>query len=506
MALSNGATSIPTAVVSVALPQIHAEFNASISALQWTLTAYNLAYSSLLIVAGRLSDVFGRRIFFLVGSVIYGLAALGASLAPNTVILIIGVAAMGVGAAILTPASLSILRQVFASDELGTAIGVWGTMGAIVAGVGPALGGVLTDWEWRSVFWINVPIAAIFFVLALTSTPESREEHADRHVDSLGLSMLVAGLTSLSLALIQGQTWGWTSVPTIVLFAAGVVLLIAFGVIEPRVRNALVDFALFRRRNFLGANVTVFALNFVLAALLFFLPLYLQELLQYTALKTGILLLPLSAMMAVTLLSGGAIADRVGTRIPIVAGLLLTAGGSYLLTRLTVTADYNSMWPAMLILGAGLGLTITPLNMAAITAVSRAQAGLAAGVLTTIGGLGQVFGVALSGGLFQQQQDSHMDDLLAEQGLHLSNGTERELLGILSGSADALARLKTFPASVQAEITSAVHDSFVFGIANVMWLSAGVALACAVFTALVMRPTPPAEEEALEEQPEPSVA
>jgi EmrB/QacA subfamily drug resistance transporter len=432
------------------------------------------------------------------------LAALGASLAPNATLLIIGVAIMGVGAAILTPASLSILRNVFEADELGTAIGVWGTMGTIVAGIGPALGGVLTDWEWRSVFWINVPIAAVFFLLALTSTPESRDVNAERHVDVVGLSTLVAGMTSLSLALIEGQTWGWTSTPTVVLFGAGVVLLIAFGVIEPRIRGALVDLTMFRRRNFLGANVTVFVINFLLAALLFFLPLYLQELLQYTPLKSGLLLLPLSATMAIGLLSGGKLADWIGTRIPITAGLVLMGIGSYLLTRLTTTSDYSRMWPAMLVLGGGFGLAITPLNIAAITAVTRAEAGVAAGLLTTIGGLGGVFGVALSGGLFQQQQDAKMDDLLANSGLHLSNATERELLGILAGAPDAKAELAKFGASAQDTIRTAVHDSFVFGISNVMWLSTGLALASAVFTAIVMKGKPPAEEAV--QQAEPSIA
>jgi EmrB/QacA subfamily drug resistance transporter len=505
MALSNGATSIPTSVVAVALPQIHSAFNASLSELQWTLTAFNLAYSSLLIVAGRLSDIFGRRVFFLVGSVIYGVAALGASLAPDALLLIIGVAAMGVGAAILTPASLSILRQEFEADELGLAVGIWGTMGAIVAGVGPAIGGVLTDWEWRSVFWINVPLAAIFFVLALVSTPESRDVDADRHIDVLGLSMLVAGLTSLSLALIEGQVWVWTSAPTLTLFGVGAALLVAFGFVEHRRRSPLVDLSLFRHRNFMGANVTVFALNFALAAVLFFLPLYLQELLEYTALKSGLLLLPLSGVMAITLLSGGKIADRIGTKIPITVGLLLMAVGSYLLTRLTTTADYSRLWPAMLILGAGLGLTITPLNVAAITAVSRAKAGVAAGILTTIGGLGGVFGVALTGGIFQEQQDSKMDQILKAAGHPLGNGTERELLGILSGAPDAEKKLATFPTNVQHIIVQAVHDSFVFGIANVMWLTTGLSIASAIFTAFVMKGKMPPEEEPVE-QPEPSAA
>jgi len=508
MALSNGATSIPTCVVAVALPAIHSAFNASLSELQWTLTAFNLAYSSLLIAAGRLSDIFGRRLFFLVGSAIFGLAALGASLAPTALLLIIGVAVMGVGAAILTPASLSILRQEFAADELGLAVGIWGTMGTIVAGVGPALGGVLTEWEWRSVFWINVPIAAVFFLLAWFSTPESRDINADRHIDFTGLAMLVAGLTSLSLALIEGQVWVWTSLPTLLLFGVGGALLIGFGFYEHRRRSPLVELSLFRHRNFLGANVTVFALNFALAAFLFFLPLYLQELLGYTALKSGILLLPLSGVMAVTLLTGGKIADRVGTKIPITAGLLLIAGGSYLLTRLTTTADYSRLWPAMLILGAGLGLVITPLNIAAITAVSRAKAGVAAGILTTIGGLGGVFGVALTGGIFQQQQDSKMDQLLAAAGHPLGNNTERELLGILSGAPAAEKKLATYPVDVQHIIVQAVHDSFVFGIANVMWFTTGLSIACAIFTAVVMkRQAPPAEEPVEEPAPSaPSVA
>jgi EmrB/QacA subfamily drug resistance transporter len=505
MALSNGATSIPTSVVAVALPAIHSEFNASLSELQWTLTAFNLAYSSLLIVAGRLSDIFGRRLFFLVGSAIFGVAALGASLAPDATLMIVGVAIMGVGAAVLTPASLSILRQEFAADELGLAVGIWGTMGTIVAGVGPALGGVLTDWEWRSVFWINVPIAAVFFLLALVSTPESRDVDADHHIDVAGLSMLVAGLTCLSLALIEGQVWVWTSAPTLTLFGAGLALLVAFVFVERRVRNALVDFALFRHRNFLGANVTVFALNFAIAAFLFFLPLYLQELLKYTPLKSGLLLLPLSATMAVTLLTGGKIADKIGTRIPITAGLLLMAVGSYLLTRLTTTSDYSRLWPAMLILGAGLGLTITPLNIAAITAVSRAKAGVAAGILTTIGGLGGVFGVALTGGIFQEQQDQKMDQILASAGHPLPDSTERELLGILSGAPDAAKELAKFPASVQHIIVGAVHDSFVFGIANVMWLTTGLSIASAIFTALVMKGKAPPEEEPVEE-PAPSAA
>lgn len=398
---------------------------------------------------------------------------------------------MGIGGAVLTPSSLSILRDIYDPRELGTAIGIWGTAGTIVAGVGPALGGVLADWEWRSVFWINTPLAVAFFLLALRWAPESRNLDADRHVDVTGLAALVGGLTAVTLALIQGEQWGWKSLPVIVLLAGGVVLIVAFVFIERRVRNALVDFALFRHRNFLGANVTVFALDFIFAALLFFLPLYLQELLGYSALKAGLLLLPLSAAMAIALPSGGKIADRIGTKIPITVGLVLAAIGSYLLTRLGVTSDYSRLWPSMVLLGIGFGLALTPLNIAAITAVPRATAGVAAGILTTIGGLGGVFGIALTGGLFQEQQDRHLDDLLAKAGVHVSDSTERTLSAYLSGSSEAQAEVDRFTGATKEAVIDAIHDSFVFGIANVMWLCAGLAIASAIFTALVMRRSQP---------------
>jgi EmrB/QacA subfamily drug resistance transporter len=507
MTLSNGVTSIPTCVVAVALPEIHEELNASLAELQWTLTAFNLTYAALLIAAGRLSDIFGRRLFFLVGSVVYGAAAAAASAAQSATWLILCVAAMGVGAAILTPASLAILRQTFELKQLGMAIGIFGTAGTIIAGVGPALGGILTQWEWRSVFWINVPIAVVFFLLAWRSTPESRSPDADRHIDYTGLAALVMGLTAVSLALIQGQTWGWKSTPTIGLLAAGIGMLVLFVLIEARVRNALVDLALFRHRNFTGAQVTVFALNFVLAAVLFFMPLYLQELLAYTPIKTGLLLLPMSATMAIGLLSGGKIAERVGVRIPITVGLVLTAAGTFLLTRLSVTDDYTRLWPALLVIGGGVGIALTPLNMAAITAVPRAASGLAAGILTTIAGLGGVFGVALTGGIFQEEQDRKLDQQLADHGLHLGDSVERTLSGYLAGSSAAKDELAKFTGNTRGVVVDAIHDSFVFGIANVMWLAAGLSLVSALFTALVMQRRPPAEEEeGLREAPAPTAA
>ena len=301
MAISSGVTSLPTSAVAVAVPVIHKEFNASIGELQWTLVGFSLAYSALLVLAGRLADVYGRKVFFLGGTVIYTLGALGAAVAPDPIVLIISVVVMGVGAAVLTPASLSIITDAFEPAQRGTAIGIWAASSALVSGLGPALGGILAEWDWRSVFWINIPFAVVFFVMTLLAGRESRDPNVDRHVDMAGLGTLAGGLTALTLVLNEGQAWGWTSIKSIILFVAAGVLLVLFFVLEPRARNPLVDFGFFRKRNYLGGNAALLAVNFALAAVLFFIPLYMQEVLGYSVVRAGALLLPLSATMVLAL-------------------------------------------------------------------------------------------------------------------------------------------------------------------------------------------------------------
>jgi EmrB/QacA subfamily drug resistance transporter len=495
MALSSGVTSIPTSAVVLALPKIHAEFNASLGELQWTLVGFTLAYSALLVVAGRLADIFGRKKFFLGGTILYAAAAVGAAVAPSAIILIIAVVAMGVGAAILTPASLSIITDAFEPAQRGTAIGLWASASALVSGVGPALGGILADWDWRTVFWINVPFAALFFVITMMAARESRDPNAERRVDIAGLATLAAGLTALSLVLNQGQSWGFLSTKSIALFVVAALLLIAFALIEPRTRNPLVDFGFFRRRNYTGANAALFSANFILAAVLFFLPLYMEELLHYSPLKAGVLLLPLSATLVIALPLGGPISERVGPRIPIVAGLVLSAIGGYLFTRMDANSGYSELWPGMLILGFGVGLCLTPLNTAAMNAIRRAEHGAAAGILVTMSGLGATFGIAISGALFQTVKDSKSDHLLGKVGIHLSEGTERTLEGLLAGAKDAMTELKKFSLSQQHAITHAVRQGFTEALGSVMWLSVGVTLAGVVIVALIMQRTAPIPDE-----------
>jgi EmrB/QacA subfamily drug resistance transporter len=498
MAISSGVTSLPTSAVVLALPKIHAEFNASLGELQWTLVGFSLAYSALLIAAGRMSDIFGRKKFFLGGTILYAAAAVGAALAQSAIVLIIAIVIMGVGAAILTPASLSIITDAFEPAQRGTAIGLWAASSALVSGVGPALGGILANWEWRSVFWINVPFAAVFFVMTIFAARESKDPQANPHVDITGVATLAAGLTALSLVLNEGQAWGFASAKSLILFVAAAVLLAGFGIAERYSRNPLVDFGFFRKRNFTGGNWALLAANFILAAVLFFLPMYMQELLHYSPLKAGVLLLPLSATMIVMLPLGGPISERIGPRVPIAVGLLVSAAGAYLFTRIDAGSGYNEIWPAMLILGAGVGLCLTPINTAAMNAIRRAEHGAAAGVLVTMSGLGAVFGIAVSGALFQTVKDKKSDSLLGHVGVHLSEATERKLEGLLAGAKGATAALHRFTQTQQHALVHSLRQGFTDGLGIVMWLSLGVCVAGVVLVLLVMQrsaPIPDEEEE-----------
>jgi EmrB/QacA subfamily drug resistance transporter len=495
MTISSGVTSIPTSAVAVAIPVIHKEFNASTGELQWTLVGFSLAYSALLVLAGRLADVYGRKLFFLGGTIIYTAGAVGASVSPDAIILILSVIVMGIGAAILTPASLSIITDAFEPEQRGTAIGIWAAASALISGVGPALGGILAEWEWRSVFWINIPFAVVFFVMTILAGRESKDPNADRHIDTAGFGTLAGGLTALSLVLNEGQTWGWTSIQSIVLFVASGALLVFFFVVEPRARNPLVDFNFFRKRNYLGGNAALLALNFALAAFLFFIPLYMQEVLGYSVIRAGVLLLPLSATMVVALPLGGPISARVGPRIPIVAGLALTAGGCYLLTLVDADSGYNELWPGLLVAGAGVGLALTPLNTAAMNSIRRIEHGAAAGVLVTMSGIGATFGVALSGSFFQSVQDSKSDEFLSKLGIGLTEAQEKTLNGVLAGNTDALNELHTFPPGQQVAIKHALIRGFTEGLGVVMWLCLGIAVAGMVLVALVMQRSAPIPDE-----------
>ena len=488
MTIASGVTSLPTTTLGVALPTIHDDLEASLSQLQWTLTAYSLAYASLLIVAGRLGDIFGHRRFFIGGTIVFGLGAVSAALAPQPVWLIVSLAVIGAGAAAIVPASLSILTNEFEGRGRVRAVAVWGAASGLVSGLGPPIGGILTSKAgWPAIFWATALCAVAVLAVAFHRVAESWNRSAPRTIDYGGVLCLAGAITMLSLGLIEGPTWGWTSIPTLVAFGASVALLVTLVIVERRSSSPIIELSILRHRNFVGGMTVKFVVNFVLASMLFLLPLYLQEILDYSALESGILLLPLSGTFLVSLPLGGRMYSRYGPRVPIVIGLVLAAVSLAFIANLSIETTYVDLWPPMLALGFGVGLVLTPMNLAAVNAVPVEQHGEATGIMTTVIGLGGVVGVALTAGVFRTLEDERLDHILARTGPRISNAAQRLLEGILVQADDALEELAKFKPEEQRNIVGAVRYAFVYGISNGLTIGVIVAGLGTVLTVVLLR-------------------
>ena len=304
----------------------------------------------------------------------------------------------------MMPATLSIITDVFPAEERGKAIGMWAGISGLALSFGPLAGGFLTeDVTWRAIFYINVPIAAIALIAAFTVVRESRDEQADRTIDYLGVVLLTMALTAFVLALIEGNDWGWGSAREIGLLAAGVVATVAFLMVESRVRAPVVDFSFFRSRNFVGANTVATIISFAMMGSFFFLAIYLQDLLGYSALETGVRFLPTTVVLVIVAPLAGRAADRIGSRWPMVLGLVTTSLALYLFSRMDASTTYNDLLPAWILLGVGIGATMSPMSTAAMNAVPVDKAGVASGTLQMFRMVGGTIGVAATGAIFQSR-------------------------------------------------------------------------------------------------------
>jgi EmrB/QacA subfamily drug resistance transporter len=488
MALASGITSVPSAAIVLALPTIHQHFNASLTELEWTVTGYLLAYSSLMIAAGRLADVFGRVRLLRWGTVVYMAASVPAALATDPTILIVGLVGVGVGAAVLTPASLAIVTNSFRGERRGMAVGVWGGASALLSGVAPAIGGVFTqETSWRWILWLNVVVGALI-LLGMRRAAESFDEHASHHIDVRGIALSVLGLGALTLAFNEAPSpWSFSSASFVLVVVAGVLMLAGFTMLERRLRDPLIDLAMFLRRNVTGASVVIFVLNFAFGAVLFFLPLFLEEQLGFGALKAGLLLLPLSAPLMVAMPLGGRLFERLGPTLPIVAGMALAGLAMLLLSNVSRSTQYAELWPPLALLGLGVGTALTPLNLAALNAMPIRSHGTVAAILAMLAGLGGTFGVALSGAVFEQLQTRDTVNAAAARGLHIMDGAARTLDGLMSGTPDATHALAGYPAGQHAALKAAVHQGFTTAFGGAMELSFGLVILGIVITFLLIR-------------------
>jgi EmrB/QacA subfamily drug resistance transporter len=387
-------------VVNVALPSIQRSFDASLSSLEWTINAYSLAFAVFLVTGGRLGDIFGRRRVFLIGVVVFAAASATIGFAPSEGWLVASRAVQGLGAALMMPGTLSIISNTFPPAERGRAIGTWAGVSAIALAIGPLLGGWLTeDVSWRAIFFINLPVAAVAIAVTLFAAHESRDETATREVDIPGIAALTIGLTALVLALVEANAWGWGSARIVALFAVAVAGLAAFVVLERRSHAPIVDFDFFRSRSFLGANVVAFAISFGMFAVFFFLALYMQNILGYSPLETGVRFLPSTLVIMVAGPLAGRLSDRVGPRTPLVVGLLLVTASLAWQSRIQVDTSFGFLVVPFILLGLGMGFTMSPMSTAAMNAVDRTKAGVASGTLSMTRMVGGTFGVAALGAL-----------------------------------------------------------------------------------------------------------
>jgi EmrB/QacA subfamily drug resistance transporter len=414
-------------IVNVALPSIQRELGASVSGLQWVIDGYVLVLAALLLLSGSLGDRFGRRRMFRIGLVIFGLGSLLCSLAPNLSILVAFRMLQAIGASMLNPNTLSIISNVFRDPkERAQAIGVWGGVFGISAASGPILGGLLVDSVgWRSIFWVNLPVVAVAYLLATRFVPESKAAQA-RRLDPPGQILAITVLASLTYAIIEGPVRGWTSPLIMGLFGLAAASLVAFIIIEQRRAEPLLEIRFFRSPAFSGATSIAVLAFFVLAGFLFLNTLYLQEVRGDSALMAGLSTLPATIVIAVAAPVAGRLVARQGSRLPLTAaGLLLTAG-ALILAQVKVDSPYTMLALSYVLLGLGFGLVNPPITNAAVAGMPLAQAGVASAVASTSRQVGSVLGVAVIGSVVSSR--FHRELLVRATALRLAPPIRQSLL------------------------------------------------------------------------------
>ena len=466
-------------VVNVALPAIQRSLGASGADAQWIIEAYALFLAALLLVGGALGDRFGRKRVFLVGVVVFTATSAACAVAQDTGQLIAARALQGIGAALLVPGSLALLGANFPEAERGRAIGTWSAFSGITAAIGPVVGGFLVDhFSWRWAFLLNVPIGVVLVLACLARVPESRGDASNGPVDLAGAATATLGLAGIVFALIEAPTRGWGSLAVASAGVVGLAGLAAFVACEARVREPMLPLHLFRNRDFAGANLLTLLLYAALGGGLYFVPLNLIQVQGYGATAAGAALLPFVAIMFVLSRWAGALVDKMGAKIPLVAGPSIAALGFALFARPGVGggAYWTTFFPAACVLGLGMTITISPLTTTVMNALGESLAGTASGVNNAVSRAAGLLAIAALGAVLAHVFEASLHDALAHAGLPKGVADavfeQRRKLAAIAAPADAAS-------AVAAQVHAVVGTAFVAGFRAVMLIGAGLALASA---------------------------
>jgi EmrB/QacA subfamily drug resistance transporter len=468
-------------VVNVALPDIDKELNTSFTDLQWVVDAYALTLAATMLNAGSLGDLLGRKRVFLVAIALFTVASTLCGAAQSPTWLIVARGLQGIGGAGMFAVSLAIISQEFHGRERGTAFGIWGATVGMAVAIGPLVGGALTTYVgWRWIFFVNIPIGIACVAAGLRALHETRdEEHGG--FDGAGLVTLTAGLFALVLALLRGTDWGWSSGRVIGLFAAAAVLLVSFAFIEIRQESPMFDFRLFKVPTFTGAQITAFTISSGMFAQFLFLPLYLENVLGYSAVATGVRFLPLSLVSFVVAPIAGRLSARVPVRLLLGGGLAVVGVALLLMHGIELGSSWTTLLAGFIVGGIGIGLVNAPLASTAVSVVEPRRAGMASGINNTFRQIGIATGIAALGAIFQSRIESD----LAASG-KVPAGQLHQLAQAVSSGATNEA-LKAVPTSARAQAETLAHSAFISGLNSILLVAAFVLFAGAILAFVLVR-------------------
>ena len=446
-------------VVNVALPTMQKDLHVSTPRLEWIVVAYALTFAALMITGGKLGDLYGRRRIFIVGLVIFTLASLACGLASSIGFLIGARAVQGVGAALMNPATLSIITATFAPKERGKAIGIWAGVSALALAIGPLIGGLITqniNWNW--IFFINVPVGAVAIVVSQLVIRESRDTSHEQSIDIPGLLTSAGFLFSLSYALIEGNQHGWASAEILGLFGAAALFLAVFVALELRQRLPMLDLSLFRIGAFAGSNIVAMMVSLAMFGVFFFVSLYVQQILGYSATQAGAIFLPMTVLIILIAPIAGRFSDRVGSRWLMGGGMTLLGISLLLYQRIGLHSNFWTLLPALLFGGVGMAMTMSPMTSAAMGAVPIDKAGVGSGVLNSFRQVGGSLGIAVMGAIIASY--AHHKPRTPGAAQDYVNGLHAALVvsaGISFGAAIvAVALVRTRPAVERAHVAEAI--------------------------------------------------
>lgn len=469
-------------VVNIAIPQIMRAFDAALADVEWVMNVYVLAFAVSLVTLGRLGDLYGRRLLFATGMVLFTAASLACGLAPGIGWLIVFRLVQGLGGAAMMPATLSIIAAVFPAGRRGAAMGVWGGVSGLATAIGPSLGGLIVDSaSWRWIFLINIPIGIAGVLLTLRIVPESKNPVAVETLDLPGVGLVSAALFCLTFALVEGQRYGWGSTLIVGLFTTSAVAFALFYLREGRVHQPLIDFSLFRNVNFLAGNATGLLLSAGMMGVFFTIPIFLQTVLGYSALKAGLVMSPMSVVIIFAAPAAGRLSDKLGSRAIVATGMFVLAFGIAWMAGLTPWQEAlapdtpaRELMVPFILSGIGIGLSVAPVTSAVMATAPRDRVGNASGVLSTTRQVGSLMGIAVLGAVLQNRITANMrDGIAAVRGMpdevkqRILDGlgsAESMRMGMPEGAADMPgAAQAAMEVLVRGWMTDAINTTFVVG-------------------------------------------